>query len=160
MWRRAEVAVQIVADVLSVEPTNVRQNKNLGPDSTEVSCSIRFFTRCIRGKLGGLAKCHHCVWGHVGNQFGNILANAKRLMTLGTVGGIACNDRFNSCCRSSNNVGAIGNVTDGGRIVDRVCVDIRDVVRVCQIKWEGEIQYRVIDGGLRLFGRCWMHIVA
>ena len=131
LW--AEVAAQIVTDVLSVKASDICQDKNLGPNSPKASSCIVLFARRVRGKLGGLAKRHHCGWNHRGGQFGSVLADTKSLVTLGTIGAISCDDTLDSCDGGCNETSAVGNVADGRRIVNRVGVDIRNVTGVCQI---------------------------
>ena len=81
-------------------------------------------------------------------------------MTFGTIGAISSDDTLDSGDGGSNDGSAVGNVAEGSGIVDRVGVDSRNVVGVCQIRWEGDVQHGIIEGGLRFLSGCWRLIVA
>ena len=61
-WRRAELAIKVVANVLSVQTSHVCQCQHLGPDSSETPCLIVVNASCVGGKLESLAEPDQKTW--------------------------------------------------------------------------------------------------
>lgn len=153
-WRWAELAVKVVADVLSVQASHIRKCQHLGPDGSETSCGIVVNASCIRAELESFAELDQKTWDTLRRILCDGFSNTQCSFTLCAVArrGIVIDyvrDIYERCLQQGCG-GRVGNVGQWLRVVDRVIISRWYSVWVCKIERECDIEDGIVESWLRL----------